>query len=193
MYSLPLHAAKPRLRPPATGSWANSLCCMQQCLIVALQLMTWRLMVLCFAATPCERFAAGPGLPPCKVNEMKWCQTDLAANAYSWPRFMRDDMRFGILERGHGANHDGIMAELVHKRGWKVCGLCIVMVWRTYDLKRRLCLPTWEWKEMPARHALDSCLKCDATLVHHIGRYSGWDLGHFACQSVHILFNMNTQ
>ena len=51
---------------------------------------------------------------------MKWCQTDLAANAYSWPRFMKDDMRFGILETGRGANHDGIMADLVRTRGWKV-------------------------------------------------------------------------
>eukprot|EP00878_Enallax_costatus_P036477 GHUV01040967.1.p1 GENE.GHUV01040967.1~~GHUV01040967.1.p1 ORF type:complete len:318 (+),score=72.11 GHUV01040967.1:2345-3298(+) len=70
--------------------------------------------------TPCERFTAGPGLPSCKTNEMKWCQTDLAANAYSWPRFMKDDMRFGILETGRGANHDGIMADLVRTRGWKV-------------------------------------------------------------------------
>lgn len=75
---------------------------------------------LCPAATPCERFAAGPSLPPCKTNEMKWCQTDLAANAYSWPRFIQDDMRFGVLEKGHGANHDGIMADVVRKRGWKV-------------------------------------------------------------------------
>jgi hypothetical protein len=72
------------------------------------------------AGTPCERFAAGPGLPPCKVNELRWCQTDLAANAYAWPRFIADDMRFGVLDSGHGANHDGYMADVVRARQWKV-------------------------------------------------------------------------
>ncbi|KAF6263567.1 hypothetical protein COO60DRAFT_1282230 [Scenedesmus sp. NREL 46B-D3] len=79
--------------------------------------------------TPCERFAAGPQLPPCKSNGLSWCQTDLAAVAYSWPRFMADDMRFGVLEQGHGANHDGIMADLVRLRKWKashVAGRCLV-------------------------------------------------------------------
>jgi hypothetical protein len=33
---------------------------------------------------------------------------------------MADDMRFGLLEKGHGANHDGIMADLVRLRKWKV-------------------------------------------------------------------------
>lgn len=73
------------------------------------------------AAAPCERFAAGPGLPPCKVNELRWCQTDLAANAYSWPRFIADDMRFGLLDSGQRANHDGYMADVVRERKWKVC------------------------------------------------------------------------
>lgn len=72
------------------------------------------------AAAPCDRFAAGPTLPPCKVNGLSWCQTDLAANAYSWQRFLKDDMRFGVLESGHGANHDGIMADVVRARKWKV-------------------------------------------------------------------------
>ena len=74
------------------------------------------------AAAPCERFAEGPGLPPCKVNELRWCQTDLAANVYSWPRFMADDMRFGVLDSGSGANHDGYMADVVRARNWKVGG-----------------------------------------------------------------------
>lgn len=69
---------------------------------------------------PCERFAAGPGLPPCKVNTLTWCHTDLAANAYAWPRFIADDMRFGVLDSGHGASHDGVMADVVRSRGWKV-------------------------------------------------------------------------
>jgi hypothetical protein len=29
-------------------------------------------------------------------------------------------MRFGVLEKGHGANHDGIMADIVRQRRWKV-------------------------------------------------------------------------
>jgi hypothetical protein len=33
---------------------------------------------------------------------------------------MADDMRFGVLEQGHGANHDGIMADVVRQRKWKV-------------------------------------------------------------------------
>jgi hypothetical protein len=33
---------------------------------------------------------------------------------------MADDMRFGVLETGHGANHDGIMADIVRQRRWKV-------------------------------------------------------------------------
>lgn len=80
-------------------------------------------------AVPCERFAAGPGLPPCKTNELRWCQTDLAANAYSWPRFIADDMRFGVLDSGHGANHDGFMADVVRARKWKVARIanrCLV-------------------------------------------------------------------
>lgn len=72
------------------------------------------------AATPCERFAAASDLPPCKVNAMRWCQTDLAANAYSWPRFVADDMRFGVLDSGQGANHDGFMADVVRERKWHV-------------------------------------------------------------------------
>ncbi|KAF8065512.1 EXOSC8 [Scenedesmus sp. PABB004] len=79
--------------------------------------------------TPCARFAAGRGLPPCKANGLTWCQTDLAAVAYSWPRFVADDMRFGVLESGQGANHDGIMADVVRTRRWKVAhvaGRCLV-------------------------------------------------------------------
>eukprot|EP00775_Hariotina_reticulata_P012502 gene12502-12637_t len=78
---------------------------------------------------PCERFAAGPGVPTCKENLLRWCQTDLAANVYWWPRFVADDMLFGVLDSGRGANHDGFMAEVVVKRSWKVAhvpGRCLV-------------------------------------------------------------------
>lgn len=75
-------------------------------------------------ATPCERFATRKGQPPCKENLMKWCQTDLAATAYRWRRFVGrqgpDDMLFGGLD--NVISHDGIMAEEVTKRGWKVRG-----------------------------------------------------------------------
>lgn len=80
-------------------------------------------------ATPCERFAAGAGLPPCKSNELSWCQTDLAANAYDWRRFVGDGMLFGVLDSGYGANHDGVMADVVRARRWKVArvaGRCLV-------------------------------------------------------------------
>jgi hypothetical protein len=35
---------------------------------------------------------------------------------------MSEDLRFGVLDVGKGANHDGLMAELVVKKGWKVGG-----------------------------------------------------------------------
>jgi len=79
-------------------------------------------------ATPCERFASGPGYPPCKVNELRWCQTDLAANVFSWPRFIADDMRYGLLDSGHGASHDGFMADVVRTRKWKVRTCCLEQV-----------------------------------------------------------------
>jgi hypothetical protein len=56
---------------------------------------------------------------------MRWCQTDLAATAYRWRRFVGregpDDMRFGELDEG-GIGHDGVMAEEVVRRGWKARG-----------------------------------------------------------------------
>lgn len=91
------------------------------------------------AGMPCERFAAGPGLPPCKVNELRWCQTDLAANAYAWPRFIADDMRFGVLDSGHGANHDGYMADVVRTRQWKVG----VLLHRPPVGVSNPCMPVW--------------------------------------------------
>lgn len=60
-------------------------------------------------------------MPPCKENGMRFCQTDLAANAYKLQRLLAEDRRFGLVDPGgtHGAN-DGIMAQLLKTAGWKV-------------------------------------------------------------------------
>ncbi|KAG2435072.1 hypothetical protein HXX76_007159 [Chlamydomonas incerta] len=81
-------------------------------------------------AEPCERFEEGEGVPPCKENGMRFCQTDLAANAYKLQRLLVEDRRFGLVDPGgtHGAN-DGIMAQLLKTAGWKihyVHGHCLV-------------------------------------------------------------------
>lgn len=72
-------------------------------------------------AAPCERFEEGPGLPPCKENDMRFCQTDLAANAYRLSRMLEEDRRFGTVDPtgGNGAN-DGILAQILKTDGWKV-------------------------------------------------------------------------
>ncbi len=44
---------------------------------------------------PCYRFSPGTMAPKCKRNLLKWCHTDLGANVFSYPRFMREDRRFG--------------------------------------------------------------------------------------------------
>ncbi|GIL45617.1 hypothetical protein Vafri_2819 [Volvox africanus] len=81
-------------------------------------------------ALPCERFEEGEGMPPCKENEMRFCQTDLAANAYLLNRLLAENRRFGLVDPGgtHGAN-DGIMAQALLAGGWKVHylhGRCLV-------------------------------------------------------------------
>ncbi|PNH00307.1 hypothetical protein TSOC_013878 [Tetrabaena socialis] len=81
-------------------------------------------------ADPCERFEDGEGAPPCKVNEMRFCQTDLAANAYRLERLLEEDRRFGLVDPNgtHGAN-DGIMAQMLKTAGWKihyVHGRCLI-------------------------------------------------------------------
>jgi hypothetical protein len=48
-------------------------------------------------APSCERFAAAPGLPACKRNRLRWCHTDLGANAIAYPRFVQENRRFGVL------------------------------------------------------------------------------------------------
>jgi hypothetical protein len=69
---------------------------------------------------PCLRFAAGPGIPPCKENGMAWCQTDLAANVYRYQRWIQEDMQYGRMDSGVGVSHDGRMADLIQKKGWPV-------------------------------------------------------------------------
>ncbi|KXZ44304.1 hypothetical protein GPECTOR_69g397 [Gonium pectorale] len=81
-------------------------------------------------ASPCERFEDGEGLPPCKENGMRFCQTDLAANAYHLQRLITEDRRFGVVDPtgSHGAN-DGVMAQILKSAGWKihyVHGKCLV-------------------------------------------------------------------
>ncbi|KAL6762234.1 hypothetical protein V8C86DRAFT_2522953 [Haematococcus lacustris] len=85
-------------------------------------------------AGPCDRFSvAQPGqaaVPPCKQNDMRFCQMDLAAVAWHWPRFMHEDLRFGLVDTlGDGQAADGLMASHVRSQGWKVqhvSGRCLV-------------------------------------------------------------------
>lgn len=55
------------------------------------------LSVACIAGVPCERFGQQEGAPTCKLNKLRWCHTDLGANAMRWPRLMAEDRRFGSL------------------------------------------------------------------------------------------------
>ncbi len=73
------------------------------------------------AVAPCERFEEAPGVPSCKENTMRFCQTDLAANAYRLERLLAENRRFGTADPDgtHGAN-DGIMAQTLKMEGWKV-------------------------------------------------------------------------
>ncbi len=52
---------------------------------------------------------------------MRFCQTDLAANAYRLSRMLAEDRRFGTVDPtgGNGAN-DGILAQILKTDGWKV-------------------------------------------------------------------------
>jgi hypothetical protein len=46
---------------------------------------------------PCERFGQQEGAPTCKPNRLRWCHTDLGANAMRWPRLIAENRRFGFL------------------------------------------------------------------------------------------------
>lgn len=79
------------------------------------------------AAHQCDRFSARVDTPQCKQNEMRFCQTDLAATAYRWSKLVGNDWRFGMMDVGgdSGAN-DGMMAQQLVEAGWQVrarCGL----------------------------------------------------------------------
>ena len=56
-----------------------------------------KLVVHVLPGVPCERFAREAGAPACKVNKLRWCQTDLGSYALRWPRLMREARRFGNM------------------------------------------------------------------------------------------------
>eukprot|EP00887_Chlorella_sp_A99_P006362 scaffold3.g6362.t1 len=75
-------------------------------------------------APACVRFWAWDGSPACKRNRLRWCHTDLGANALNYQRFVRERRRYGALgtvAEGVTADHfDGIMAQELLRGGWHV-------------------------------------------------------------------------
>eukprot|EP00955_Chlamydomonas_euryale_P104025 365535-Chlamydomonas_euryale.AAC.61 len=72
------------------------------------------------AAAPCERFAAEPGAPLCKENQLRFCNVDLAAAIYRWPRFIEEGRAFSAIDgNGIGLN-DGVLSGILKRSGWKV-------------------------------------------------------------------------
>lgn len=55
---------------------------------------------------------------------LKWCHTDLGANAYKWPKLIQEDHRFsqlGPVACGLPAEHyDGVMVHRLTDAGWRV-------------------------------------------------------------------------
>ena len=55
---------------------------------------------------------------------LKWCHTDLGANAYKWPKLIQEDHRFsqlGPVACGLPAEHyDGVMVHRLVDAGWRV-------------------------------------------------------------------------
>ncbi|GAB4821860.1 hypothetical protein N2152v2_008906 [Parachlorella kessleri] len=82
-------------------------------------------------APACERFAAWSDRPHCKRNRLKWCHTDLGANAINYPRLLAEKRRFGTLQSELGLqedHYDGIMAQALVAAGWRAVnyeGLCL--------------------------------------------------------------------
>ena len=79
-------------------------------------------------APSCVRFHAWEGAPACKRNRLRWCHTDLGTNVLNYPRFVREQRRFGGLQavagEGVTADHfDGIMAQDLIRGGWRVRNL----------------------------------------------------------------------
>lgn len=56
---------------------------------------------------------------------MRWCHTDLGANAYSWQRLLAEGRRFGAPgpgAEGVGAEHyDGVLASAIVNAGGRRC------------------------------------------------------------------------
>jgi len=80
-------------------------------------------------AIACDRFAAGPGAPPCKENLLRFCNTDLAADVYNWKRFMAEGRGFSKVPSATLGLNDGLLARLLVSQGWKVhrvSNVCLV-------------------------------------------------------------------
>ncbi|KAG1653816.1 hypothetical protein FOA52_001019 [Chlamydomonas sp. UWO 241] len=80
-------------------------------------------------AETCMRFAAAPGAPPCKQNFLRFCNVDLAAAVYSWPRFIAEDRAFSNVASGGIGLNDGVMCDLLKTSGWRVhriADVCLV-------------------------------------------------------------------
>eukprot|EP00798_Chlamydomonas_sp_ICE-L_P021734 gene21734-28756_t len=71
-------------------------------------------------AEPCLRFAKSLEAPLCKENKLSFCNTDLAAAVYNWPRFVKEERAFSKLP-GYGLGlNDGYLAGLLVSEGWEV-------------------------------------------------------------------------
>lgn len=64
------------------------------------------------------RFAAAPGTPLCKENEMAWCRTDLTATVYDWKKLVGSGLRFGVMDP-KGVAADAQMAAAALRLKWK--------------------------------------------------------------------------
>jgi hypothetical protein len=71
-------------------------------------------------AAPCERFAAGPGLPPCKENDVRFCNTDITANAFRYHRLTSEAVSFSLVDVVALGLNDAIVTEKVVRDGWEV-------------------------------------------------------------------------
>jgi hypothetical protein len=70
-------------------------------------------------AAPATKAPPAPLPGPCKPNLLRWCQTDLAATVYYWPRFVEEDVRFwdASLPGDAAGSHDGRLAEALASSG----------------------------------------------------------------------------
>jgi len=65
------------------------------------------------ATTTAAAAAIAASAPPCKSNLLRWCQTDLAATVYYWPRIVEEDVKFwdASFPGDAAGSHDGRLAE----------------------------------------------------------------------------------